>query len=577
MRYAFVIGSNGPETLSPLKYARLDSERMKSCLEGSRCGYDVVFPLSTAKPLEIRQSLYELAERCTPKDTFICYFGGHGILEKGMLFLLWDETDLNRLGSTSIPTSAILEAFSFCKAHSTLLILDCCHAGAAISGKGFRSGINEPVGEIIHPDNHLVLMASDRLERARELEELEGGFLTRNIISAIEENFHDVDKSGDGKLSLQELVHWLKEKAIQHNQRFPDRKVPYPYTFGQEKGDFILTIDEDAWIPYEIPFPDESTMVILPICPMDEMAFCIGKHPVTNNQYKRFLEEGKALPNELFEEMNLSKVQKWFSFAKSGFVTPQKPKGKNFIVNEGWEGVFYPWKDELFNKDMQPVVCINFIDALSYCEWASKLPNLKSEGISVTLPSTYLWDFAALGISTPSYNDSLWLNQANKIHHKSDSPSQIDLEGERCNSRGVSDMFGNVWEWCIAPRTYPIFESPQISDVLGDVWGRLFNVRYNRGLYEHNTIQVISRPRIKRNPWWELAEYSEIRGGSFLDDLSKGRPTVPTSRLEESFRTQHSDLGFRIAGQIPVKHLPNEVQERLKLCKPFLQFRSFSY
>lgn len=87
-----------------------------------------------------------------------------------------DKTEISRLGTTSIPISDVLQAFQYCQAHNKLLVLDCCHAGAAVNATGLRSPTEEPVKEIIHPDNHLVLMASDRFEKARELDTLKGVF-----------------------------------------------------------------------------------------------------------------------------------------------------------------------------------------------------------------------------------------------------------------------------------------------------------------------------------------------------------------------------------------------------------------
>jgi Caspase domain len=258
MRRAFVMGSNGSKNFSPLQYALEDARRIKGCLESSRCGFEVTLIESDTDPFEIRRKLYNVAESCTPQDTFICYFAGHGIREKDSLLLFLDKTEISRLGTTSMPVSEVLQAFKFCQAHSKLLILDCCHAGAAVDAAGFRSLTEEPVNEIIHPDNHLVLMASDRFEKARELDTLKGGFLTANICAALGEKFHEADKSGNGRLSLQELMQWLKEKAIAHNTQYPDKQVPYPYTFGRERGDFFLTVDEPVSKIFIIPWSDKK-------------------------------------------------------------------------------------------------------------------------------------------------------------------------------------------------------------------------------------------------------------------------------------------------------------------------------
>lgn len=593
MRYAFIMGSNGPESISPLKFAERDAERMKTCLEGPRCAYEVIRPPKGTRPFKICESLTELAEQCTPEDTFICYFSGHGVLDKGELFLLWDETDIERLGTTAIPSSSILQALSFCKAHSTLLILDCCHAGGAINNDGLRSALNEPVAEIMHPDNHLVLMASDRLERARELEELEGGFLTKNIVSAVDENFHRVDKSEDGKISLNELVSWLQEKARLHNEACPKKKVPYPYTFGQERGDFILTVDESGWTHYEFSLPDGSVMVVLPVMPMRGKAFCIAKHPVTNKQYKRFLERGFVLPRILFEyrdDQQLehlsessdfkfhNKFRYLFEPPEFDFLRPKEPEGKGFSRNKVWEGPFFPWKEEEFNADCQPVVCVNLIDALSYCNWMNlELARTAGQDICITLPADALWDFTAFGTSSPNRKERLV--RQDKVHHQASYPLSIDLKGERTNSCRISDMIGNVWEWCLSAREFLESDEYNAPRMPNDSMSSLFSSGdidifkpmqalvpesedFHRG-------SVVYKKALK-NPFWSFRRDAALRGGSFLDDIEKTYLSLSVEDLEDSFETRHSDLGFRIAGTVSVESLPDDIKDKLSLCRPLI-------
>jgi hypothetical protein len=177
-------------------------------------------------------------------STFICYFSGHGVLEKGKLFLLLDNTDTDNIFATALSVSKILEALRYCKAQSQLLVLDCCHAGAVVNMLGLKSGIGIPVEELtIKSDNYLILMASDRLEKARELEKLRGSFLTVNICSALGDKLNEADRDKDGRISIQDLSVWLGEKADEHNKVAQKDRVPCPYLFGQSKGRFFLTIE----------------------------------------------------------------------------------------------------------------------------------------------------------------------------------------------------------------------------------------------------------------------------------------------------------------------------------------------
>jgi len=185
-RIAFVFGSNGPAAMAPLEFARSDSERFANILASETCGFEVRAPIDRTDVFRVKKDFAAAIENCGPADTFVCYFAGHGVLNRGTLLLLWDDTDPKRLLSTAIAVSEITYGLAQCEANSKLLILDCCHAGGAVPTLGLRNALGAPAEElVVPPENFLVLMASGRLERARELRDLGGGFLTSALLRAL--------------------------------------------------------------------------------------------------------------------------------------------------------------------------------------------------------------------------------------------------------------------------------------------------------------------------------------------------------------------------------------------------------
>ena len=133
--------------------------------------------------------------------------------------------------------------------------------------------------------------------------------------------------------------------------------------------------------------------------------FYIAKYPVTNAEYKRFVDT-------------------------TGHREP------------------YHWQSEdheLFRGADQPVVCVNWRDANAYCQWLSRMT-----GKSYRLPTEAEWEKAARGPDRQIYP---WGNQwdAKRCNTPEGGPArttpvaQYSPQGD--SPYGVADMAGNVWEW----------------------------------------------------------------------------------------------------------------------------------
>jgi hypothetical protein len=415
-RLAFIVGSNGPRgpTLNPLKYAKQDARQFAAALRGPRCGFKVTIATNTKDPFMLRRELFGVSESCGPDDTLVIYFSGHGVISAGNLVLLLDNSALDRVLGTAIPCVEFMNALSSSKSQNKLLILDCCNAGTAAGG--FKDGVGTPVEELgIKSENHVILMASGHLEAARELKELKGSFLTKTICEGVTKKFEDADKDGDGALSLQDLRRWLEQRAAIHNRNHPNLRVPIPQQFGRGRGDFYLTLPT-KWRPIEIKWADGSTMVALPKVEANGRVACIGKFPITNRQYRRFVQE-------------------------AGYPDPQE------LPSDDNEDSFRPWRDRRFNSDDQPVVCVSYHDAVQYCRWVSRQLKADKRRYVTKLPTTQVWDLAAFGTEFPSWDPDVWQAEPMWPRSRTRSPFPI-TSAQSTNQRGIFPMLGNVWEWC---------------------------------------------------------------------------------------------------------------------------------
>ncbi|MCI0563290.1 MAG: SUMF1/EgtB/PvdO family nonheme iron enzyme [Nitrososphaera sp.] len=238
--------------------------------------------------------------------------------------------------------------------------------------------------------------------------------------------------------------------------------------------------NDSRWKPQFVEILPDLTLSILPFQPFEGMVLCAGRFPVTNALYERFVLE-------------------------SGH---RKPIGEKFI-DEEWVGPFSPWEDAQFSSPELPVVCVDFWDSIAFCKWAS-LPER-----NVFLPTAELWDYlSAEGQFGVHVRKALSNVENAKLHQSSFKPAPIELNGSRDNSLGVSDLFGNVWEWC-----------------------------GGEARREHFASLVLIAHRFR-------SVEAELRGGGFLDDLAMIHPALRSGMLEDTTYTRHSDLGFRVCASI---------------------------
>lgn len=229
-RVAFLWGSNANRHYPTLKYAKRDVERLRAALSSKRYEFDVTVPRDTSNPHSIHGALLKTTAACAPEDVFVGYFSGHGLLVGSRLYLVLDGSEGDET-QTMFSASWLVEAFQRCKARHRLLILDCCHAGAAAGVKSASVDVAE-----LFPDSReeRILYASGKLEAARELQELEGSFLTHSLCELLK-------RAPPGGVPLSRIVEGLQQTATDRNQNASlQQRVPVPYLSGAQRDEFFF-------------------------------------------------------------------------------------------------------------------------------------------------------------------------------------------------------------------------------------------------------------------------------------------------------------------------------------------------
>jgi iron(II)-dependent oxidoreductase len=201
----------------------------------------------------------------------------------------------------------------------------------------------------------------------------------------------------------------LTQRIIPIERTKPSSKVP-PGMIKIPAGEFNFkvqgiaieganAIGVDVQYPWE-DFPRQYHQYVMSL-----KSFWIDKYPVTNAQFKIFLDATNYHPMD----------------------------DLNFLSD--WKNGNYP--EDWANK---PVTWVSLEDARAYATWAGK-----------RLPEEWEWQYAAQGKDGRLYpwGDN-WNEKAVPIPDKSRTmrgPDAVDAHPEGASLLGVMDLVGNVWQW----------------------------------------------------------------------------------------------------------------------------------
>lgn len=248
----------------------------------------------------------------------------------------------------------------------------------------------------------------------------------------------DVGELGLGRAAKQEITYAL----LAANR---DRSLPPAV-----QRDAGFTLGRTGWVPDDLdlfihipagPFlygPDKRTVVI-------EQPFAIAKYPVTNLQFKRFMDAGG------YERREFWSGEGW-AWRMGTYVSKAPDFLKDWSADRPPEKRNEPffWHNSRFKNPLGPVVGVNWFEAEAYNNWLSK-----EKGKPFRLPTEEEWERAARHTDAREFpwGDNFDRNRLNTNEFWSEedvnvrSTTIVGQFAEGNSHAGASDMSGNVWEW----------------------------------------------------------------------------------------------------------------------------------
>jgi len=280
-----------------------------------------------------------------------------------------------------------------------------------------------------------------------------------------------VDEMIPKAMALQQAEQQRREAQVQAEQRRREAELDYAPIVAFAKrtvteasaraafAEWCSTYPE--WIAeldthnLRVRFPASRSAALLPApfawVPIPGKGYSIAKYPLTNAQYKLFMDAGGY------------QQSKWWT--KAGWKQRESDK---------WTEPRY-WKDANWNGAEQPVVGVSWYEAVAFCLWLSE-----ASGEKIMLPTEDQWQYAAQGDDGRAFPwgndwDGARCNNSVKPFDSNQTTPVRQYEGKDKGDSpfGAVDMAGNVWEWCLTDfeaKTNDVNSNANIRVLRGGSW-----------------------------------------------------------------------------------------------------------
>ncbi len=272
-------------------------------------------------------------------------------------------------------------------------------------------------------------------------------------------------------------------------------------------------------------------------------AFSIGCYPVTNAEYRFFVEQGGYRYDDWWSEAgrkwkqggpeaHAQSVEAWLDYRK----TLQSQNLEQLARQRSW----YPsrlrfwkevtrfsdeqarmyamqlferpfdrpafWHDHTLNSPARPVVGVNWHEAEAYCRWLTAVTRREYR-----LPTEIEWEKAARGTDGREYpwGETFSASLCNSVESRVYTTTPVGLYPGGLSPFGLFDAGGNVWEW--TADWYQMYPGGEPSDSFGERFKALRGGSWNN--HKSNT-RCARRRRYVPVDFWHFIGFRVLSSDS---------------------------------------------------------------
>ncbi|HRE48849.1 MAG TPA: caspase family protein, partial [Aggregatilineales bacterium] len=247
-KYALLIGSHTFEYADhfpPLRTPAQNVEKLAALLQDPEIGGFAegdVRMLINRPYKEVRRAIINLFKDKTYEDYLLLYYSGHGFKPGGRLFYAVTDSEPEYPEDSAIADAELKEAIRASNSKRIVVILDCCHSGAALKSGAMAAG--DAALDLTENLDHIgfgrvFMTASGATQQAWEFDQPGDSspysVFSRFLLEGLAEGAADTDD--DTNIYTRELYDFIHHRI---KESFPALNMTPGYSFGEGTSDLLI-------------------------------------------------------------------------------------------------------------------------------------------------------------------------------------------------------------------------------------------------------------------------------------------------------------------------------------------------